>query len=239
MIEYVHRPSKDEFFSKSSGRSKPIVIRSGMENWAAVSSWSIDSFRLRFGHVIVRAAYSNDGIFRGDPEKGFKDSIEPIQLNRFLDIITGRLHSTRKYYLQQLPLVGELLELHNDIEVPEYIEPRSLKAINLWFGPGGNVSPLHFDHANNFLCQVSGTKRLVLFPPQQTDLVYPFPNTSRIPHMAQVDIERPDYDKFPRFAHATPLEAIVHSGDMIFLPTGWWHQVYSMSTSMSVNFWWL
>ncbi|SFQ81159.1 Cupin-like domain-containing protein [Pseudomonas sp. NFPP07] len=35
----------------------------------------------------------------------------------------------------------------------------------------------------------------------------------------------------------TFLRVILEAGDLLFLPEGWFHQVQSVSTSLSVNFW--
>lgn len=35
----------------------------------------------------------------------------------------------------------------------------------------------------------------------------------------------------------TFLRIVLEAGDLLFLPEGWFHQVESVSTSLSVNFW--
>jgi hypothetical protein len=53
-----------------------------------------------------------------------------------------------------------------------------------------------------------------------------------------VAVEAPDHAKFPRFAEAKYLEAVLGPGDLLFMPKGMWHYVRSLTTSVSVNFWW-
>jgi hypothetical protein len=56
-------------------------------------------------------------------------------------------------------------------------------------------------------------------------------------NVSAVDVEAPDLGRFPLFAHATPHEAVLGPGDMLYIPRGWWHYVRSLTPSMSINFW--
>ena len=47
----------------------------------------------------------------------------------------------------------------------------------------------------------------------------------------------PDYNKYPNILKAKKIEITVPRGNILFLPAYWWHQVYSINTSISVNIW--
>ena len=49
--------------------------------------------------------------------------------------------------------------------------------------------------------------------------------------------DAPDYQRFPKARDVTFLRVTLEAGDLLFLPEGWFHQVESVSTSLSVNFW--
>ena len=58
------------------------------------------------------------------------------------------------------------------------------------------------------------------------------------PH-SQVDVLNPDLDKYPRFGEIeTCFEDVIGPGDGVFIPRGMWHHVSSLSTSISISFWW-
>jgi ribosomal protein L16 Arg81 hydroxylase len=54
----------------------------------------------------------------------------------------------------------------------------------------------------------------------------------------QVDALYPDLALHPRFAEAQECDVIIGPGDALYLPPRYWHYVRSLSTSMSVSFWW-
>ena len=54
----------------------------------------------------------------------------------------------------------------------------------------------------------------------------------------QVELENPDYKRFPRLRDLRGFEALVGPGDLIFIPNCWWHQVETLSeNSVSLTFW--
>jgi lysine-specific demethylase 8 len=235
-IQRIYRPTKDELYEKTEGLTIPILIQESMSHWKAICSWNEESLKLRFGDEMIEASWSNDLTFRGDPENGFK-KFEECKFSELLDVLAGRVTTTRKYYVQAFPFTGSFASLLGDIQIPEYLNKYDLRWTNLWIGAAGNISALHFDYVNNLLCQVHGEKRIVLYSPEQSEYLYPFSKDSCIPFVAQVDIDHPRYSEFPRFIKARQTEATLGPGDILFIPNGWWHQVYSRSFSISVTFW--
>ena len=110
----------------------------------------------------------------------------------------------------------------------------------LWTGPAGTLSVLHFDRAHNLFAQLYGQKKWILFPPEDAKYLYwPSPNLRReMMQFSPVDAERPAMARFPLFAKATPIEIILKPGELLFLPAAWWHQVRSLTPSISLNFFW-
>jgi cupin-like protein len=176
--------------------------------------------------------------FDGDPRGGYKGKREIIQISEYLDIISSATAPAKSYYLAQKSIPDIFPILVHDIEIPDYFKKKLLAAVNLWIGPKGNTTPLHYDTSQNLLSQVRGRKRLVLYPPEQFSRLYPHSVYSKIPHMSQVNIDSPDLQKFPKFHKAQSVECILEEGEMLFIPAGWWHQVYSLDLAISVNFWW-
>ena len=56
-----------------------------------------------------------------------------------------------------------------------------------------------------------------------------------------VDVNRPDFARFPRYAEALrhARAALLEPGDAIFIPSMWWHHVDSRGDfNMLLNYWW-
>ncbi|GBN24144.1 Lysine-specific demethylase 8 [Araneus ventricosus] len=151
--------------------------------------------------------------------------------------IKNKLDQKEIGYLAQHNLFNQIPELFEDIEVPSYITNKDDVDVSVWFGPGGTVSPLHFDPKYNLLAQVIGEKYIRLYSEDQTENLYPRHNTW-LSNTSQVDAENPDLDSFPLFAEATYEECVLKPGQLLFIPPRCWHYVRSLSTSFSVSFWW-
>ncbi|KAH0631701.1 hypothetical protein JD844_019448 [Phrynosoma platyrhinos] len=144
-------------------------------------------------------------------------------------------------YLAQHQLFDQIPELKEDIGVPDYCclgeGDEDEITVNAWFGPAGTISPLHHDPQQNFLVQVMGRKYIRLYSPQQSDWLYPHEGTL-LHNTSQVDVEDPDFEKFPKFQAAIFQECILSPGQVLFIPVGHWHYIRALDTSFSVSFWW-
>ena len=108
-------------------------------------------------------------------------------------------------------------------------------APHLWVSPEGAVSPLHYDCSPSFLVQLHGSKRMLLWPPQQLSALSPYPNFHILRRRARVDPCQPNYKKFPAFQHTAAIEVTLHAGDVLFFPAYWAHYTESLTLSISLT----
>ncbi|KAJ1920250.1 hypothetical protein H4219_001483 [Mycoemilia scoparia] len=136
------------------------------------------------------------------------------------------------YYLAQHNLLLQVPELQDDFVVPDYAMAstgRTRKGgqdeedvvVHHWIGPKGTVTPLHFDNNDNLLAQVAGAKYVRLYDPKYSVNLYPYPPDSQLPNTSQVDIEYPDAQKYPLFNDTPYVEAIIESGDLLYMPVSY------------------
>jgi hypothetical protein len=120
------------------------------------------------------------------------------------------------------------------------VDPRDsarFRSTTVWFGPSGATTQAHYDVQDNFYAQLYGHKRFILFPPEQNRDLYLNGFLHSAAQQAQVDLEHPDLDKYPRFKNAAALDAFLEPGDVLFLPALWFHHVIALDLSFSVSIW--
>lgn len=108
-------------------------------------------------------------------------------------------------------------------------------AARVWMSPQGAISPLHFDCHDSFLIQLRGTKRMLLWSPDQLHMVYPYPNWHVLRRRGRVDPAMPNLKRFPKFAKAHAVEVVLHPGDVLFFPGYWAHYTESCTFSVSIT----
>lgn len=140
-------------------------------------------------------------------------------------------------YAQQIPIDPYAHGGLAGSEVPVGLPDRSLlKQVNLWYGPGGTLSPLHFDESHNFLHQHYGHKRVHLVSPEFYGELQPGAPGSKFRHMSQLDDAT--LMETLRSGVVAAAEVELRAGDVLFIPAYWWHRVEALDVSVSVNYWW-
>ena len=152
-----------------------------------------------------------------------------------------------RYYLQTVLVDGVSSAMTDDfrgfdwgslLAIQQRLGWGELSSNLLLIGQKSNVTPTHYDEQQNLFAQLHGTKRVIMFPPQDVACLYPLPVHNPCDRQSQVDLYNPDLDRFPKFAQAQPLEARLNPGDVLYIPQYWWHHIENLSDEcISLNFW--
>ncbi len=215
----------------------PVLITSGLEkDWPAMVKWSPETLRAMNLENEVKLNLSQDGSFKlnaaGLPADTTNHKVvKSIPFSKAIDAIMDAGDHGPKYYISQINITKKLPELLSDIQIWH----RTLVAgPNLWFGSAGVQTQLHYDEGINIFAQIYGVKKFVVYPPEDSPKLYPYPSGSTL---SRVDYNNPDLECFPAFADAKSLVITVRAGEILLLPPFWWHYVESQSISISVNQW--
>ena len=112
------------------------------------------------------------------------------------------------------------------------------QASGLWIGSSGVVTPLHHDAWTGLLFQFHGAKRIRMFAPDdRANLYFSSPRSpravwSRLPARSA----EADPDEFPRFSRATPHDARLEAGEVMFIPPYWSHEIEALEANISMPF---
>ncbi|MEW2624628.1 cupin-like domain-containing protein [Streptomyces sp. NPDC048106] len=132
-------------------------------------------------------------------------------------------------------LARKLLNRGSDKDAPITTVSSRLAAV-MFVGSKGTITPFHSDgmQTTAYLSQVLGRKRCYFVSPEQYKCLYPRAFRRQF-GMAQVDYRRPALDRHPRFRRVVVEETILHPGETLYVPNGYWHAIEALDTSISYS----
>ncbi|HBB33701.1 MAG TPA: hypothetical protein DDZ80_27120 [Cyanobacteria bacterium UBA8803] len=232
-IERRSRISREEFLEKYYATNTPLILTDMMADWPAMSSWCPEFIKANYGNcsVQVQTNRNSDPNYEINTEKHKKT----ICLSEYVDMVVKGGNTNDYYMVANNGNLDreEFKGLLDDIKMfPEFLDPLKTKErAFFWFGPAGTITPLHHDPMNLFMAHIYGRKRWRLISPSYTPLVY-----NNVGVFSDVDLENPDYEKYPLFKEVRVIETVLEPGEVIFVPVGWWHQVKGLDITIALSF---
>ncbi len=200
------------------------MLRGLAAEWPAVTRWDREYFLSRWGDVRVSTAL-------GLPSHGvpFLAPASTFRRERTVRTFWNDLEGAR-CWLDEQPF-SLFAGLEDDVRMQELMSARPRLGLNLWIGRG-TKSGLHFDPTDNLLVMIRGDKFAALAAPGESRRLYPFYGSIM---KSRVDVEHPDFVRFPRAASAELQVAWLTAGDVLYIPGGWWHYLASPSESHHIS----
>lgn len=218
-------------------RNQPVILRglADANRHLKVFHWSARYFQRVLGNTSVEVMKTQSGFL------SYERDTEQMPFDKFYAHAFGshRRDDIRYYYKNS---IKQLPSGHDDSsrlpEIGHYLKHAPVK--NLWLSGSGLTVGLHFDPAENLNFQLRGRKRFTLYPAGIRGY-YPLPMFSQTAHISGVfrDGPQPDLTKFPAFDPRKAIEVELRTGDVLYIPAYWWHQVDSLDVeNVNLNFWW-
>jgi Cupin-like domain len=174
-------------------------------------------------------------------------------MSEFIDRVVNSTTEDPAPYLRNRVLREIFPSLTADIEpLPEYFFPNWLpekylvkyvrEVLNrgaeteIYIGGNGGEFPvLHYDGAgvHAFLMQIYGRKQFIVYPPDQEQYLYPSPERQNLSEIR--DLEHPDLNKYPLFKNAVPIKFVLEPGELLFVPSHWWHTTKMLTASITIS----
>ncbi|KAF5193236.1 Bifunctional arginine demethylase and lysyl-hydroxylase jmjd6 [Thalictrum thalictroides] len=226
--------SQHEFHNEYDGR-KPVLITELAETWPARSTWTSERLLHNFGDTKFKISQRSSGKIT----MKFKDYVSYMELQ----------HDEDPLYIFDDKFGEVAPSLLKDYSVPHLFQEDFFDVLDrdqrppfrwLIIGPERSGASWHVDPAltsawNTLLC---GRKRWALYPPGRVPLGVTV-------HVSEedgdVNIDTPSslqwwLDIYPMLAEQDkPIECTQLPGETIYVPSGWWHCVLNLETTIAVT----
>jgi len=224
--------SYEEFISEHLNKGIPVVFKNASAAWPSNKMFTPEFFSENFGSYTTKS---------GDVE---------YTMNEVLELTAKSTSENPAPYPilfeipEQLPELLKLLEpMHMNYAKPNWFNSKTFpygkfgKNVHLFIGGKGNQYALHKDwyHTNAWITQLHGVKKFVVFPRDQEEYLYPGKGSFES-FSSPINILNPDYDKYPNYKKATPIEIDLEPGETIFIPNGIWHTTVAPGHNISLIF---
>ena len=240
-VERRSNLSVEEFQSEYAAKNKPVLITDALKNWPAMQKWQIGEIGKHYGNSIVRTSDLDGDGHR--LQSTISDFLEYCSEQSDLDPL----------YIFDPNYWRSCDGITDDYSVPPYfpldlfslLEGHAAKKRKLWrwivFGPGRSMTKFHIDPCRTaaWNALIAGRKRWAFYPPS---FMLPPGGGTRynaeddsweniIPEPLQWYVE--NYPHLPESIR--PIECIQEPGELLFVPTGWWHSVLNLETTVAVT----
>lgn len=237
--------SDDDIMELIHTNRKPALFR-GIDIGPCSKLWTFDYLASKIGSLNVKVHVSVDSkmdfINKNFTYKTlpFNELVQRTAKEENTDYF---LCPTEFYYLRSLgsdPRGREVADIQkqfpsiaSDLHIPKFFEQASFFSSVFRIGSSGVQLWTHYDIMDNILIQVSGRKRVTLFSPSDALNMYLLGDKSQV-----IDIDNPDFVKYPRFKNVKRYNCYMESGDILFIPALWFHNVLALEFGIAVNVFW-
>lgn len=227
---------------------RPAILKGLITDWPAVqkgkeSSQALCDYLLENNHNnqvrFIHSKGNNGRLFYNEDLTGVNFTTSQNTLSNAVDkiITNSEREGDSAYYISSSPLKEHFPSFLND-NYNELLNNQSNP--NFWISNQVTVAP-HFDIPDNIACCISGKRKFTLFPPEQISNMYvgPIDATPAGQPISLVELNNPDYERFPKFKEALKHAQVaeLEPGDALYIPSLWWHNVESLEKfNMLVTF---
>lgn len=227
-IQIVKDISKEEFIKNYYKPQIPVLIQGLTKDWPAYKKWNLDYIQQLAGEREVP-------LYNNEPTKGKQSSAVPVKKMKLYDYVQILKDGPTDLRIFFYDILKELPELLKDFKYPE-IGMKFFKRLPVMFfgGEGSNVL-LHYDMdlADLMHFHFHGKKSVTLFSPEQTKYLYKLPFA--VHNMESIDLDKPDFEKYPALRMVEGMHVEMVHGDAIFIPSGHWHYIKYLNGGFSMT----
>jgi hypothetical protein len=211
--------SQEEFINEYVKKSRPVVLTDAAKDWKAMKKFTPAWFKKHYSHINknINGVNYNMGDFIDMMLTSSAENPAPYPYNFNVEKVFPELMQD---FLPEI-IYGKIDRINHKLMPKKLLQGTTVYEIFLG-GKGSSFPYLHFDalFMHTQITQVYGSKDFIMYPPEQTPSMYPFPDN---PKFSQVNFLDPNYEKFPLFKYARPIHFTLQEGETLLFPSGWWH----------------
>lgn len=222
--------SPEELRRRYLSGSQPVILTDIAHNWPALERWTDEGLKERVGHITI--TYSQGTADNPRDNKSVKPYQTEGLFGDFIDQVASAGVSNELYLIGNHNVLStegmEVLLEDLTPRVSDFLEGGVvLKKSSLWFGPAGTCTQLHYDPLAVLYAQLRGVKRFRLISPLSRTLLL---------SVTSGPYREVDWDQLPEGLEGYVYDLELQPGEVLFIPTGWWHEVYALTPSVSLGF---
>jgi hypothetical protein len=227
-----NRPSLDLFESHVRD-AKPMIATGVTADWPA-AGWNMQALNQLCGYDLIPVER-----YISDESRIGGWTTEEMTLREYL----ARIERGENVYLSTVLVNQHLPRLTSEIPLPACISPARTGDSQGYFAFIGNRqrTEIHFHPAlQAVLVNIHGRKKVGLYPPTETDRLYPYPwyhvlGPERVPAFNWSRVLPGRENQFPAAGQLTGYECVLEPGEMLLIPIHWWHWAESFGPSISMT----
>ncbi|MGV6828818.1 MAG: cupin-like domain-containing protein [Flavobacteriales bacterium] len=228
VIPRVKDLSKEDFIKNYYIPQKPVLIENLTQNWDALKKWNLDYIQSLSEDKIVP-------LYNNEVTKGKQKSAAPVtemKLYDYIEILKNTPTDLRIFFFD---IMKEMPVLVNDFKFPDLGIKFFKRLPVMFFGGKGSKVLAHFDMdlANLIHVHFHGTKKVILFSPNQTKYLYKIPFA--VHNIEEINLDQPDFKKYPALKQVIGQEIIMKHGDALFMPSAYWHYITYLDGGFSIT----
>lgn len=228
-VPRVAPPSPAEFRARYVRGRRPVVIEGLTDAWPARTRWRPEDLAERLGELPASCFVTEANRLRGDARRGL------VMERRPLAEVIAAMRRGETQHRVRANLARDLPALVGDLGALPYLRGAMDREDFLWVTPPGATTAIHWDSPENLFAHFVGEKRFVLAPPEDRRHLYPFPFFSACPQFSRAEFGDP---RFVELSRARWSACTLRPGDVLYIPSGWWHFAASADLTVSASLWW-
>lgn len=246
-VEEAGRLDARTFWRRYVLQNRPCLVKGAVTQWPAFRRWAdADYISSRVGDFEIQASCSprveGFGLRPGPQDRiaireTYDRLLPPEKVRQLLPRL--RTPDDEVLFIELRPADAAVRCLGEDLTadgarfpfLPDPPPPRFMYGGWAAMFYKNSYSDWHFHPGTDaMMCQVLGTKDVLLLPPTQLswDQVVPV-------HVEQWKVYDVDLEKAPAYREVRPYHVVVEPGDGLFLPVNWWHTVQARPREFGIT----